>query len=67
VLILEHYFASKSFATAREVFRDAYSDKENTTPTGNKISGRRECLSVTNVHRETKEMKLRLYRFQVVH
>jgi hypothetical protein len=43
VFILEHYFASKSFAAVREAFRNAYSDKEvpnkTNTPTGNKISG----------------------------
>jgi hypothetical protein len=28
VFILEHYFASKSFAAVREEFRNAYRDKE---------------------------------------
>jgi hypothetical protein len=28
VFILEHYFASKSFAAVREVFSNVYSDKE---------------------------------------
>jgi uncharacterized BrkB/YihY/UPF0761 family membrane protein len=28
VFILEHYFASKSFAAVRETFNNAYSDKE---------------------------------------
>jgi hypothetical protein len=28
VFILEHYFASKSFAVVREAFRNAYLDKE---------------------------------------
>jgi hypothetical protein len=28
VFILEHYFASKSFAAVREAFSNAYSDKE---------------------------------------
>jgi hypothetical protein len=28
VFILEHYFASKSFAAVREVFRSVYPDKE---------------------------------------
>jgi hypothetical protein len=28
VFILEHYFASKSFAAVREAFRNAYPDKE---------------------------------------
>jgi hypothetical protein len=28
VFILEHYFASKSFATVREAFSNAYPDKE---------------------------------------
>jgi hypothetical protein len=35
VFILEHYFASKSFAAVREAFSNAYPDKEvpNKTPT----------------------------------
>jgi hypothetical protein len=28
VFILEHYFASKSFAAVREAFNNAYPDKE---------------------------------------
>jgi hypothetical protein len=47
VFILEHYFASKSFAAVREAFNNAYPDKEEpnrTTPTGKTISGHGKCL-----------------------
>jgi hypothetical protein len=71
VFILEHYFSSKSFAAVRDAFSSAYHDKEvlnkTTPPTGNKILGHRICLSVTNAHRVTKQLKLWLYWFQVMH
>jgi hypothetical protein len=48
VFILEHYFASKSFAAVREAFSNAYPDEEvpnkTTIPTHNKISRHRKCL-----------------------
>jgi hypothetical protein len=68
-VVLEHYFASKSFASVREAFSDAYPDKEvpNNTPTGNKIPGHRMCLFVTIAHRATKQLKLRSYRLKAVH
>jgi hypothetical protein len=50
VLIVEHYFASKSFAAPREEFIK-YPDKEvptkgNNTPNSNNISGHRKCLCI---------------------
>jgi hypothetical protein len=54
--ILEHYFASKSFAAVREAFSNAYHDTEEPnkiTPTGNKILGHRKCL-----RQETSAVKL---------
>jgi hypothetical protein len=65
VFILEHYFSSKSLAGVREECSNVYPNKE--VPIGNKISGHSKCLSVTSAHRETKQMKLRPYRFQAVH
>jgi hypothetical protein len=71
VFILEHYFASKSFAAIREVFSSAYPDKEVPNKTTIHrlvtISGHRKCLYVTGAHRATKQLKLRPYRFQAVH
>jgi hypothetical protein len=40
---------------------------EDNTPTGNKISGHRKCLSVTSAHQAAKQLKLRPYQFQAVH
>jgi hypothetical protein len=40
-IILEHYFATKSFAAVHEALSNAYPDN---TPTGNKVSGLRKCL-----------------------
>jgi hypothetical protein len=48
VFILEHYFASKSFAAVREAFSNSCPDKEVPNKTGNKISGQKKCLSVTS-------------------
>jgi hypothetical protein len=49
VFILEYYFASKSFLAIREIFVNAYVDREEmnktTVHTGNKISGcRNACV-----------------------
>jgi hypothetical protein len=62
--ILEHYFASKSFAAVREAFSNAYPDKEVPNKTtiqrlvtkSNKISGHNKCLFVTSAHRATKQL-----------
>jgi hypothetical protein len=67
VSILERYFASKSFAVAREAFSNAYPDKEdNNTLNGNKTSGHRKCLCVTIAHLATKQPEVRPCRFQAV-
>jgi hypothetical protein len=41
--------------------------EDSNTPTANKISGHRKCLSVTSPHRATKQLKLWPCRFQAVH
>jgi hypothetical protein len=66
VFILEHYFASKSFAAVREAFSNVYPDKEvpNKTTVHREVTTFRKILSVTNAHRATKQLKLRPYRFQ---
>jgi hypothetical protein len=50
VLILKHYFASKSFAAVREAFSIAYPDKEVPNKTTIHrlvtVSGQRKCLYV---------------------
>jgi hypothetical protein len=65
VFVLEHYFASKSFAALREAFNNA--EKEVPNKTGYKISEHGKCLSVTSAHRATKQLKLLPYRFQAVY
>jgi hypothetical protein len=56
VFILEHCFASKSFAAVRETFSNAYPDKEVPSKTTvhrlvtNNISGQRKCLPETSAH-----------------
>jgi hypothetical protein len=66
--ILEHYSASKPFDALREAFSYAYPGKELPNKTiGNKISGHRKCLSETNTHRSTEQLKLHPYQFQAVH
>jgi hypothetical protein len=49
VFILEHYFASKSFAAVREAFSNAYPDKEvpNKTPVIKPLARYLYCLSYT--------------------
>jgi hypothetical protein len=66
VFILEHYIALNSFSATSEAFSNAYHDKEvsNKTPIGNNISGHRKCLSVTSVHRATKQLTLWQRRFK---
>jgi hypothetical protein len=63
VFILEHCFASKSFAAVREAFSNVCPDMEvanktiNNTLTGGKISGHRKCLSVmSSLSDKTAEM-----------
>jgi hypothetical protein len=64
VFILEHYFASKSFAAVREALSRAYSDKyriRRNTP-NRKDFGTQEItyMSVTSVQWATKQLKLPL-------
>jgi hypothetical protein len=70
VFILEPYLASKYFSAVRDVFSNAYPEKEVPNKTTihrlEKISGYRTSLSASD-HRATKQLKLWPYRFQAVH
>jgi hypothetical protein len=66
VFILEHYFASKLFAAAREAFSNAILTKKYRIRQQCKISGQRKCFSVTSAHRATKQLKLWPCRLQAV-
>jgi hypothetical protein len=69
VFIIEHNFATKSFAAVREAFSNPYPEKAapNKTSIHQLVTKFRDRGSVTSVHRAIKQMKLRPYRFQEVH
>jgi hypothetical protein len=57
VLILEHHFASKSFAAVREAFSDAYPDKEVPNKTVHLLITKfRDTGSVCDKSNETSEI-----------